>query len=248
MSAGAQRANVYHEIASDLRDRIVRGEFRRLGKLPTEVQLAGRYKVSRVTVRRALRVLHEERLITRRQGSGTFVSPQPSRRIPLMIDYTGSMRDHAPNLTRRVLIWKWVPAVKATADLLQVPEGELVLYAERLDALGGTPVAWDQASISRSFGENLGERELGHVDFVEMWTRAAGFRLESCQQFIEAEAASARAVALLRVKPRQPLLKSTEVYYTHRRRPAGCFVSFYHPGYIWISSEFRWPHSDPDHR
>ncbi len=240
--------HVYRGIASDLRDRIVKGEFRREGKLPTEVGLARRYKVTRVTVRRALRVLQEERLITRRQGSGTFVSPQPSRRIPLMIDYTGSMRDHAPNLARKVLVWKWIPAAKAVADMLEVSEGELVLYAERIDELAGAPVAWDQAHIARSFAESLGERHLGHVDFVEMWTRVGGFRLESCQQFIEAETASARTCSLLQMKRRQPVLKSTEVYYTHRARPAGFFVSYYHPRHIWISSKFRWSHPAQDHR
>ncbi len=246
MRGSAPAARVYRRIASDLRTRIVQGEYRHEHRLPTELELARRYRVSRVTVRRALRVLAEERLISRRQGSGTFVSPQPTRRIPLMIDYTGSMRDHARNLLRRVVTWKWVPASREAADTLEVGAGDMILYAERVDSMDGMPVAWDQAYIARSFGEELGERHLARVDFVEVWTRVCGFRLESCQQFIEAEAASVRTRALLGVRAGQPVLKSTEIYYTYRSRPAGFFVSCYHPAHIWISSKFRWPHPAPD--
>ena len=244
----APPVKVYGRIASDLRNRLVAGEFQRGGRLPTELELSRRYKVSRVTVRRALQVLQEERLISRRQGSGTYVSPEPSRRIPVMIDYTGSMRDHAPNLARTVLLWKWIPATKWVADMLETSPGDLVLYAERVDHQDKTPVAWDQAYIARSFGDGLAERHLAHVDFVEVWTRTSGFQLESCQQFIEADTASARASVVLKMKPRQPVLRSTEIYCTYKSRPAGLFVSHYHPAYIWISSRFRWSHPQHDHR
>jgi DNA-binding GntR family transcriptional regulator len=248
MKPDTPRVQVYGRIAADLRDRIVSGEYQRRQRLPTEIELTRRYKVSRVTVRRALRVLQEERLISRRQGSGTFVNPQPSRRIPVMIDYTGSMRDHAPRLERKVLLWKWIAATKWVADTLETTEGDLVLYAERVDEQNGTPVAWDRAYIARSFGDGLDERHLGHVDFVEVWTRTSGFQLESCQQFIEADTASPRACAVLKMKPKQAVLRSTEIYYTYKSRPAGVFVSHYHPAYIWISSRFRWSHGQHDHR
>ncbi|WP_134680356.1 FadR/GntR family transcriptional regulator [Paracoccus ravus] len=47
------------------------------GKLPTERQLAGTLGIGRRAVRRALEALEAEGLIWRRQGSGTFVGPNP---------------------------------------------------------------------------------------------------------------------------------------------------------------------------
>jgi DNA-binding GntR family transcriptional regulator len=232
----------YRKIAADLRDRISRGELKPSQQLPTEVALAGRYGVSRITVRRALSVLQEERLVSRRQGSGTYVSPQPTRRIPLMIDYTGSMRNHAPNLRRRVLSWRWIPAGEQAAEALRIPPDELVLYAERVDDVKGVPVAWDQAWIARSFGDKLTEHHLGHVDFVEIWTRTSGFRVELCTQIIEADEASEETARHLGLKRRQPVLKSTEVYLTYPDRPAGLFISRYNPAHIVISSRYRWTH------
>jgi GntR family transcriptional regulator len=63
----------YLELADALRDHIAR-----LGPsalLPTEHQLARRFAVSRVTVRRALSVLERAGMVTRQRGRGTTVSP-----------------------------------------------------------------------------------------------------------------------------------------------------------------------------
>src|ERR1700685_4312553 len=56
-----------------LRDRILSGALSLGAKLPTENDLADRYAVSRVTVRRALGELARERLIERRRSAGTRV-------------------------------------------------------------------------------------------------------------------------------------------------------------------------------
>src|ERR1700689_372385 len=53
------------------RDRILSGALGFGVKLPTEIDLAQRYGVSRVTVRRALGELARERLIERRPSAGT---------------------------------------------------------------------------------------------------------------------------------------------------------------------------------
>lgn len=58
---------------------VLRGELQRIvrqggGKLPTESELSQRYRVSRQTVRHALKVLEAEGLVSRRQGSGTFIN------------------------------------------------------------------------------------------------------------------------------------------------------------------------------
>ncbi|MFJ5612457.1 FadR/GntR family transcriptional regulator [Streptomyces sp. NPDC093221] len=49
------------------------------GRLPPERELAGRLAISRVTLREALRVLHEQGLVESRRGrqGGTFVRPRP---------------------------------------------------------------------------------------------------------------------------------------------------------------------------
>ncbi len=63
----------YEQLASILRSEI-REILRRGGnKLATEAELSRRYHMSRQTVRHALKLLEEENLIQRRQGSGSYI-------------------------------------------------------------------------------------------------------------------------------------------------------------------------------
>lgn len=63
------------QVETQLREAILSGTFRRGDKLPSEVELAGSFSVSRTTVREALRALASEGLISKASGAtgGSFV-------------------------------------------------------------------------------------------------------------------------------------------------------------------------------
>ena len=145
-----------------------------------------------------------------------------------------------PTTRRKLVTWKWTPAEEWEAEILRVAPGDLVLYAERVDTMDGTAVACDRAYISRSFGTGLTERHLGRVDFTETWMKVCRFRVERCRQIVEADPARGSVAAQLMMKPREPVLKSTEIYSTFNDRVAGVFISYYHPAHICISSNLRW--------
>ena len=58
-----------------LKDEIVKGVHPVGSRLPTEEELCQRFSVSRYTVREALRLLREDRLVSSRKGAGTTVVP-----------------------------------------------------------------------------------------------------------------------------------------------------------------------------
>ena len=62
----------YKWLAAKLREQLPDYAARGQHQLPTEAELASRYKVSRQTVRQALAQLTQEGLIEKRQGSGSF--------------------------------------------------------------------------------------------------------------------------------------------------------------------------------
>ena len=72
----------YKWVAQNIRDLIEKNIKGGIEKLPTEEALCTAYNVSRQTVRQALSLLEEQGLITRRQGSGSFVTgilPDPGK-------------------------------------------------------------------------------------------------------------------------------------------------------------------------
>ena len=70
-------------IANVLRAAILTGRFAPGERLPSQNDLAERYGVARETVKSALRILRDDRLVVSRQGSGAFVRAQTERPVGL---------------------------------------------------------------------------------------------------------------------------------------------------------------------
>ncbi|MFE2589929.1 GntR family transcriptional regulator [Streptomyces anthocyanicus] len=127
------------DIADDLRqqitaDRILPGE-----RLPSEAALADRYRVSTVTLRRALAVLQREGLIEKIHGKGNFV-----RRPPRKIMYIGGWGVLDPwtaaEPDSRVTIRSTALQAQAhLAALLKVPTGSPIVEFTCLSREGEPP-------------------------------------------------------------------------------------------------------------
>jgi GntR family transcriptional regulator, arabinose operon transcriptional repressor len=68
----------YREILEKIQENIQNGHYRPGQRLPSEAELVRRHGASRMTVFRAMRELQSQGIITRRVGSGTFVSEHVS--------------------------------------------------------------------------------------------------------------------------------------------------------------------------
>lgn len=71
-----KKTPVYQRIKNAILDNIHSGKWQAGEAISTEMALAEEFGVSRMTVNRALKELSEERVLERRQGSGTFVAQQ----------------------------------------------------------------------------------------------------------------------------------------------------------------------------
>lgn len=83
----------YQILADLLREELNRNNGQQGYKLPTELELAQRYQLSRQTVRHALRLLEEDGLIHRRQGSGSYTTGLSPNAAPRQIAIITSFLD-----------------------------------------------------------------------------------------------------------------------------------------------------------
>lgn len=234
----------YGSIADALRRQIARGDFAAGARMPTETQLCTAFGTSRITVRRAMAILEDERLIRRRAGSGTFVNPRSSRRISLLnTDYSGSIRRQAPRMQRRLESVVRRSATAAEASLLQLSKGGRVLHAVRVDHLDDRPVAYDEVCIPESMADGLTEEEVGRVYFLERWQKVSGVVLSRVGQSVEAVAARPPQVRRLSVRRGTPLLKETSTYF-QAGRAAGVFITYYRHDVFCVVSTGSLPYAD----
>jgi DNA-binding FadR family transcriptional regulator len=72
-----KKAKVYEEIVTKIKDMVEKGRFKSGDQLPVERELAEVFRVSRSSVREALRSLESQGFIESRQGDGTYIASQP---------------------------------------------------------------------------------------------------------------------------------------------------------------------------
>ena len=111
-----------------LLDDLVAGKLAPGDKLPNENEIAERFGVSRATVREAVLGLLEAGYLSRRHGSGTYVTKAPRSRHALdtTVSYTAMIREagHEPGVT---VITKAVRARPThERELLELPSDESV--------------------------------------------------------------------------------------------------------------------------
>ncbi|UZP66120.1 FadR family transcriptional regulator [Desulfovibrio mangrovi] len=72
-----QQTKIYEQVVARIRDLIDSGQIRPGDKLPSERNLAEIFKVSRSSLREAIRALQESGVLESRRGDGTYVSLPP---------------------------------------------------------------------------------------------------------------------------------------------------------------------------
>lgn len=129
----------HHDIADHLRHQITTGRLKPGERLPSEVGLAARYKVSTVTLRRALAVLQGEGLIEKIHGKGNYVR-RPRRKI-MYVGGWGTLDPWtAAEPTLRVTVRSTtVPASVHLTTLLKVPTGSPLAEYSCLSLEQGSP-------------------------------------------------------------------------------------------------------------
>jgi len=127
-----KRSRIYEHIVEQIRALIREGRWAPGDQIPPERELAERFKVSRTSVREALRALEMQGIIDSRQGGGTFVRTADTEALvpPLAAAILRGRRELAEVLEVRELIEPGIArraAVRATDEHL----GELESLLER---------------------------------------------------------------------------------------------------------------------
>ena len=147
--------SVYDEI----KQRIDAGRFPAGSRLPSEPDLATELRVSRATLREALRALEAEGTLRRRWGSGTYVADRP--RVDNSLDMNFGVTDaiHAAGMTAGTVRGRhWVePASAAEAARLDLEPGQDVLTLERVRTAEGRPVVLSRDILPTTLLGDRGE-------------------------------------------------------------------------------------------
>ena len=138
---------LYQQIKGLILQSLQSSEWKPGESIPSEMELAARYRVSQGTVRKAIDELATDNLLVRRQGKGTFVATHAEQHIQYrflrLLPDQGTLDDQGP-AERRIIDCRRLRAPAEVARPLGLRSGDAVLQVRRVLAFGGTPAILEE--------------------------------------------------------------------------------------------------------
>jgi GntR family transcriptional regulator len=212
---------LYRQIKALIMQSLESGEWRPGEAIPSEIELAVRYKVSQGTVRKAIDELAAENYLLRRQGKGTFVATHDEARaqfrfLRLMPD-VGAQEYPAS----RLLDCKRARASAEIARLLELRAGDGVVVIRRVLNFADEPTVFEQIYLPGTVFKNLSAAIFNEYkgSMYKLFETEFGTRMIRAEEKIRAVAADRTAAELLRVPLNTPLLCVERVAFSYGEKP-----------------------------
>src|SRR6478736_4670030 len=215
---------LYQQIKGLILQSLQAGEWKPGESIPSEMDLAARFRVSQGTVRKAIDELAAENLVVRRQGKGTFVATHAEQHVQyrfLKLMPDSGDRDSEGPAQRSVLECKRVRATAEVARSLALRSGDPVVQVRRILSFGGVPTILEDMWLPGSTFKGLSAEQMAGYQgpTYAMYEVEFGVRMVRAEEKIRAVAPDAQQAALLKVEQHTPLLSVERVAYTYNDVP-----------------------------
>jgi GntR family transcriptional regulator len=201
---------LYLQVARRLADAINAGEWRAEQALPPERELSGKLGVSRVTARKALDVLVDQRLIVRRQGSGTFIATHIEEPLSRLTNFTELLKRKGFESTSRWVERKVDAPTYEEVLKLGVSPGSQVARLERLRLADGVVMALERSTLPIAFLPDPRAVESSLYAYLD----ARGQGVARALQHFRAVNATKKMAQFLGIKAGDAILLVTRVGFT----------------------------------
>jgi GntR family transcriptional regulator len=212
---------LYQQIKELLTRSLQGGEWLPGQAIPSEMELAARFRVSQGTVRKAVDELASENLLVRRQGKGTFVATHAEERtqyrfLRLMSDAGGS-----PSLQRRLIGCRRQRVAADAARALGLKSGDSVVEIRRVLLEVDTPVVLDEILLPGALFKGLTADRLSawKGPMYRLFEAEFGVRMIRAEERIRAVAADASQARELGLAAGAPLLSVERLSFTYGDKP-----------------------------
>jgi GntR family transcriptional regulator len=216
----------YAQLVNILRGQIASGEYRPGSRLPSEAQLCREYEVSPMTVRRAINVLLEQRVVVTTQGKGTFVKPLGLGTGTFGLEELTGLLEGEGTTVVRLLQASILPADERIARKLSVAVGAQTIYLRRLLLKEQDPILYHQEYLVYDPKRPIVEAEMEVTSLRGLFAGTGESDFKGGVLTIEATTLTAEEAKLLAGKPGQPAFRVAHRFYDFSDRPGswGWFI------------------------
>jgi GntR family transcriptional regulator len=212
---------LYQQIKALMVRDLQAGTWRPGEAIPSETELAARFKVSQGTVRKAIDELATENLLVRRQGKGTFVATHAEQTTQYRFLRLQPDDGQAGGTQRQFIDCRRLRAPADVARALGLRSGDAAIQIKRVLSLRGVPVVFDEIWLPAAPFKGLtAERLSGYRGpMYGLFESEFGVRMIRAEEKIRAVSAEGQAAELLAVSPGRPLLLVERLSLTYGDKP-----------------------------
>ena len=208
----------YREISEILKEEINDGRYAASGRLPQQKELSERFKVSRVTIQKALNLLKEQGLILAGQGKGTFLSFQAEQRNMPVEEYRGMKTESHGSVDSRIVSFEVRFGQDEELERLSLPEEAVVYDIIRLRLLNDEPYALEYTIMPVQVIPGITKEVLNHSVYEHI-RHTLKLSIGKAERHIHADKPDAFDQKYLNCRKDDPVLEVEQVVYLADGRP-----------------------------
>jgi len=223
---------LYQQIKGLVLQSLQAGEWKPGDLIPSEFELAARFKVSQGTVRKAIDELAKEHLLVRRQGKGTFVATHAEQQVQfrflkLKPDNPGAVSQGPAE--RRIIDCNRLRASAEVARVLMLRTGDSVFQVRRVLSFDGVPTIFEDIWLPGATFKGLTAERLSKDTrpMYAMFESDFGIRMVRAQERLRAVLPSDEVCELLKVSANTPLLRVERMSFTYHDSPMEWRIGVY---------------------
>jgi len=212
---------LYQQIKALITRSLEAGEWRPGEAIPSETELAARFKVSQGTVRKAIDELATDNLLVRRQGKGTYVATHAEEKMQYRFLRLAPDNGEAVGAQRRFIDCRRLRAPSDIARALALKAGDAVVQVRRVLSFAAAPVVLDDIWLPGQLFKGLTAERLSDYrgPMYGLFETEFGVRMIRAEEKIRAVAADEGAAQLLGVALNAPLLSVERLSLTYGDKP-----------------------------
>lgn len=199
---------MYEQIASILKEEIMDNKYSPSGNTGTQAQMAERFNVSLITIRKAIALLARQGLLNVKQGKGTFVKQTLlSEDLTRLTGVDNLITSSHLSAQVQVLCFEIIDTPKHFESEIKKDLGSKCLHIERIHIIeGGVKAGFAEIWLPGKYGEEITISEIEQNTVYQLYERKWNMALGKGKQFVRADAASAKIASALDIQEGSPVL------------------------------------------
>ncbi|GAA0326079.1 GntR family transcriptional regulator [Micropruina glycogenica] len=198
---------LYLQLADELRQKILSGEWQPEQRIPSENELNQIYSISRMTIRQVLGKLVDEGLVFRVHGKGTFVAQRKiATRSPSYYGVREQLEAQGYSTRTATLVSEVVEADDRLARKLNVPLGTPLSMVERLRFAEDAPISLHKSYVPVPLAPGLLEHDLAQRQLCQVLAQDYGLDMVYVHETLESLTPTAHELTMLDVSRGTSLL------------------------------------------